>query len=207
MAGMGFSDDTFYTIYSRNMYCTQFVKKNVVQLVNRRDNSRVITAGNCYSDGVLFDKKTEASDKLTPDMLPLIWTLGGCSDVGVKPSAVVSGLSPAIRIANKMAGAGDLVLGMSIQSFLDVAGQYVKSKVVFQSERKTLERRYKVLSAHMAGAAITADQVAKVKAMCYDVFGETELEQLNEILALGEVDPELLEIQNLNMSEAVRYDY
>ena len=33
MAGMGFSDDTFYTIYSRNMYCTQFVRKNVVQLV------------------------------------------------------------------------------------------------------------------------------------------------------------------------------
>lgn len=207
MAGMGFSDDTFYTIYSRNMYCTQFVRKNVVQLVNRRDNSRVITAGNCYSDGVLFDKKTEASDKLTPDMLPLIWTLGGCSDVGVKPSAVVSGLSPAIRIANKMAETGDLVPGMSIQSFLDVAGQYVKSKVAFQSERKTLERRYKVLSAHMAGAAITADQVAKVKAMCYDVFGETELEQLNEMLALGEVDPELLEIQNLNMSEAVQYDY
>lgn len=207
MARMSFADDIFYTIHSRNVYCTQFLRKNVVQLVNRRDNSRIISESNCYKDGVLYDKKTEACDKLTPDMLPLIWTLGGCSDVGVKPSEVVSGLSPAIRIANKMAEAGDLVPGMSIQSFLDAAEKYVKTKVSMKAERKTLERRYKVLSAHMAGAAITTDQVARVKSMCYDVFDETELEQLNEMLALGEVDPELLEIGNLNMSEAVRYDY
>lgn len=207
MARMDFADDIFYTIYSRNMYCTQFIRKNVVQLYNRRDNSHIITESNCYSKGILYEKKTEASEKLTPDMLPLLWTLGGCKDVNVEPSKVVSGISPMVRIANKMVEAGDLTPGMSIQSFLEVAPKYVKSKFSVQTERAELERRYKVLSAKVAAAAITPDQVAKVRSMCYDIFDENELEQLNELLALGEVDPELLEIGNLNMSEAVRYEY
>ncbi|MCM1295033.1 MAG: hypothetical protein NC311_05780 [Muribaculaceae bacterium] len=207
MARMDFADDIFYTIYSRNMFCTQFIRKNVVQLYNRRDNSHIITEANCYEKGILYEKKTEASSKLTHDMLPLLWTLGGCKDVNVEPSSVVSGISPMVRIANRMVDAGDLTPGMSIQSFLDVAPKYVKSKVSVQADRAELERRYKVLSTRVAAAAVTSDQVAKVRSMCYDIFDETELEQLNELLALGEVDPELLEIGNLNLSEAVRYEY
>lgn len=207
MARMDFADDIFYTIYSRNMFCTQFVRKNVVQLYNRRDKSHIITEANCYAKGILYEKKTDASSDLTPGMLPLLWTLGGCKDVNVEPSSLVSGISPMVRIANKMVDAGDLTDGMSIHSFLDVVPKYIKTKVDMNDEREGLENRYKVLSAKVAGAAITPDQVAKVRSMCYDIFDETELEQLNELLALGEVDPELLEIGNLNLSEAVRYEY
>lgn len=205
MARMDFADDIFYTIYSKSLYCTQFLKKNVVQLFNRRDKSRVITEGTCYSKGILFEKKTSADEKLTPGMLPLLWTIGGCKDVNIEPTELISGITPMVRTANKMAAAGDLVDGMSIQSFLDVLPKYMKPGV--EIDREELENRYRVLSAKMAGAAITPDQTAKVQSMCYDIFNETELERLNDLLALGEVDPELLEIGNLNMSEAVRYSY
>lgn len=203
---MGFADDILYTIFSRNVYCVQYLQDNVVQFYNRRDKSHLITKSTCYSDGILMERKTEASEKLTPDMAPLLWTLGGCKDICMDPCNSVSGITQMVRIANKMVDAGDLVSGMSLQSFLDILPKYLKSKVSIASEKAELERRYKVLNGMIAGAAMTSDQIAKVKAQCYDVYNENELEQLNELLALGEVDPDLLEIGNLNMSEAPRYE-
>lgn len=206
MARMGFCDDIFYTIFSRNMYCTQFLKKNVVQLYNQRDKSHLITEKTCYSDGILFERKTVASDRLTPSMAPLLWSLGGCKDVGVEPTKSVSGISPMIRIANKMVDAFELTPDMSLQSFLEKVPTYLKSKVQLKSELSEIERRYKVLNANIAGAAITSDQIVKVKSQCYDIYNETELEQLNDLLALGEDDPDVIEIGNLNMSETPVYD-
>lgn len=216
MSKLGFADDIFYTIYSKNMYGTQLIRPNVVQLFNRRDNSRLITEGSCYKNGILFDLKTKASEKLTPDMLPLLWTFSGCTDVSVANTKYVQRISTMIKAANNMANDGILICGMSIQSFLDSIGDYITSnnttsgcsiKLAIKIDRNQLIKRYRALSPQLAAAAITSDQWAKITAQLYDIYDENELEHLNDLLASGNVDPMLLEITNLNMSIAPKYDY
>ncbi|MCM1532923.1 MAG: hypothetical protein NC114_11745 [Ruminococcus flavefaciens] len=206
-AKLGFQDDIFYTIYSKSMFATQLLQSNVVQLYNRRDDSRLITKGTCYKNGILYELKTKADPGLTPDMLPLLWAFAGCGDVSVKTTKYIGKISTMIKIANQMIKTGDLVPGMSIQSFLDaLPGHMPDKKLQLKVDRSYFIDRYRAMSAHMGAAAITSDQIARVAAQCYDIYNETELEQMNELLAAGAMDPELLEIMNLNMSEAFRYD-
>lgn len=203
----GFADDIFYTIFSRNMYGTQLVKDNVVQLYNQRDKSRLITKETCYKNGILYERKQQAHYLLTPDMLPLLWCLGGCSDVNIKRVRYVAGITDMVKCASTAASLGDLVPGTSIQSFLDMIGSYIKSgSLRIKVDRSFLENRFKALSAPLASTAITSNQIARITSQCYDLFAETELEQLNDLLSVGSFDPELLEIENLNMSHAMRYD-
>jgi len=206
-AKLGFQDDIFYTIYSKSMFGTQLIRKNVVQLFNRRDDSRLITKGSCYKNGILFDLKTKADPGLTPDMLPMIWAFSGCADVSVKTTKYIGKVSTMIRIVNQMIKTGDLVPGMSMQSFLDaLPGHMPDKKLQLKVDRSYFIDRYRALSADMGAAAITPDQLARIVAQCYDVYNENELEHMNELLAAGAMDPELLEITNLNMSEAIRYN-
>lgn len=214
MCKLGFSDDIFYTIYSKSMYGTQLIKRNVVQLFNRRDNSRLITEGTCYKKGILFDLKAEASEKLTPDMLPLLWTFAGCGDVSMSGTKYVQRISTILKDANKMAEENILIPGTSIQSFLDTVGDYLGTgsngcsmRLTIKIDRNQLIKRYRALSPQLAAAAITPDQWARITAQLYDVYDENELENLNELLAAGHVDPELLEITNLNMSVAPKYNF
>ena len=213
MVRIGFADDIFYTIYSRNMYGTQLIRPNAVQLFNRRDSSRLITYGTCYKKGILYDLKTQADATLTPNLLPLIWTFSGCGDVSVQSTKYISRISTMIKGLNDMAHDNALSANMSIHSFLDTISNYITlstrcpSSLVLKIDRPILENRYKALSATLASNAITSDQWAKITAQLYDVYNENELEELNNVLAIGNVDPELLEVTNLNMSVAPRYSY
>jgi len=207
---MDFKPDILYTIFSRSMYTTQFLDTNVVQLFNRRDESRLITAGRCFQDGVLFEKKTRPSGYLKPSMVPILMTFAGCRDVGIGTTKCIRGVASMIKVMNKMADAGILVDGMSFQSFMDAVPPFLKSKKTFYESSAELARRYKIFDARIAGAALTSDQLARVTAQIYDTYNENELEELNELLVTtqqGSDDPNLLEIWNLHMSTALRYDY
>lgn len=206
-AKLGFQDDIFYTIYSKSMFATQLLRGNVVQLYNRRDDSRLITKGTCYKNGILYELKTKADPEMTPDMLPMLWAFAGCGDVSVKTTKYIGKISTMIKIANQMIKTKDLIAGMSMQSFMDALPAHMPDKKLqLKVDRSYFIDRYRALSAEMGAAAITSGQMSKVAAFCYDIFNEAELEQMNELLAAGAMDPELLEISNLNMSEAFRYN-
>lgn len=210
---IGFMDDIFYTIYSRNLYATQMLRSNVVQLYNRRDNSYIITNGTCYKNGVLREYKTSASDLLSADMLPLFWSLCGCNDVSVDALKYSPRFTTLIKRMNVMAEDRVLIPGMSIYSFLDSVGDYIDinskapTKLALKIDRDVIIARYKALSIPLSYKAITSDQWAKIVSQTYDVYGESELEHMNELLAEGNVDPNLLELTNLNMSIAPKYSH
>ena len=205
--GGNFDDDILHVIFSKSEYPLQLIRDNVVQLYNKRDNSYLITPKNCYSKGVLDGKVTEASDKLTPGMLPLLWTFGGCSSVSVRKLKYIRGITAVITIANSMAKDGKLQDGISIQSFLqDVGRWFPKGELRVKVDEKFLIRRYRALSIPLAAAAITSNQLAKIRSQIYDVYNQSELEQLNELLSHGRFDPDLLETTNLNMNRGFRFD-
>ena len=127
--------------------------------------------------------------------------------MSVKTTKYIGKISTMIKIANQMIKTKDLIAGMSMQSFMDALPAHMPDKKLqLKVDRSYFIDRYRALSAEMGAAAITSGQMSKVAAHCYDIFNEAELEQMNELLAAGAMDPELLEISNLNMSEAFRYN-
>ena len=208
MARMGFPDDVYYTIVTRNRFGFQLIRDNVSVLRPKRDDSYLLTAKNFYDRGILRETKQRGDPRITPDMLPLFWTLTGLGDVEVGGTEHVTSVSQMTRIAIRMLDEGALVPGISIQSFLKNLTDFLppKKRMAFRVDSGHLGDRYRGLSANLAGYAITPDQMAKVVAQCYDLYDETALEDLNQKLVDSSVNPETLALENLNMSFGVNYE-
>ena len=203
MARMAFPDDVFVTVLSTSDYGTQLLRKNWVLLHPKRDNSYIITRKTCYKHGILRGLKYKASDKLTPEMLPLYWSIEGCKDVSV-PSLKLISPKNLLEGMGKMAEEGNLTEETTIAGFLENLPPYVSlSTVQLKISKSRIEDRYKALSARLSGIAITSDQLGRISAQLYDIYNQTELENLNEILVQGRLDPEILHLENLNMSAGV----
>ena len=218
----GFDPETFYIIYAKSKYPMQLIQKNVVQLHSNRDNSKLITLKNVYTDGayrtVSKNKKVIADASLVPSQLPLLWTLCGCSDVSVEPAKHVRQMQVAIRIANEMVQANELHPDTSIQSFLE----HVSTHIRFVDKRRRCPpslyikvdyplfiKRYKGLSADLSAAAITHSQWEQIQTQIYDIYDENALEELNQVLAevtIADSNADILQIENLNLSEAQYYE-
>lgn len=192
--------DTLVTMLSTNVYGTQLLSKNWVMLHPKRDRSYLITRKTCYKKGILRDLKYEASELLTPEMLPLYWSLVGCRDVNVPNLKLVSPRN-LIDGMGQMAADGYLTKETTISGFLENVGTYVSLSVPqLKSSKSRIEDRYKALSARMSALAITSSQLARITAQIYDLENQNELEQLNEILVQGRLDPEIINLENLNMA-------
>ena len=205
-----YNQNNLYVLFSKTSYTLQLLSDNVVQLYNKREKSRLITKDTCYSEGVLFGLKTVANNRLTPDLLPLIWTLAGCPDVSMKKTRQVPNIRYGVKIANTMFAAGDLGSGISIQSFIDLVREYVrKNGEELIADREYFLNRHRVLDLQLCAKALTSDQLNNVMAQCYDVYDQNELERVNERLAEITRDGNIISIEKLNMSSAVKasWDY
>lgn len=208
MERMGFPEDVYYVVLTKNRYAYQLIRKNVSVLRPKRDESFLLTEKNFYNAGILRDVKHKTDHTITADMLPLFWTLVGLRDVTVEGTDFVSNIGQMTRLAEKMIDRGDLVPGMSIQSFLENFRGYVHPKKLmeYRTSMAELELRHRALSTQLAAKAITSDQMAKVVAQCYDLYDETALENLNQTLAESSLNPETLALDNLNMSFGASID-
>lgn len=208
MRSLEYDDKVLVTILSRNVYGNQLLRnEHWVQLHAKRDKSYLITRENCYAKGLLAETKVVASEKLTPEMLPLIWSIMGCKSVSMGSMKLVQNIKTMITGMNKMADDGYLTPDTTITGFLENVGPYVSlSTVQLKSSKSRIEDRYKALSARLSARSITSDQLARINAQVYDIYNQAELEQLNELLAKSRLDPEILHLENLGMSAGVRRD-
>ena len=201
------TDDMLVMVLSTNVYGTQLIRKNWIQIHPKRDRSYLIDLEHCYSRGVLRSAKYRVSDKLTPEMLPLLWSITGCESVSV-PSLGIMSTKALLQTMDQMAADGNLTRNTSIAGFLENLLPYVSShRVELKMAKSSIEERYKALSARLSGLAITSDQLARITAQIYDVYDQNKLEQLNEILVQGRLDPEILHLEDLNLSMGMREDY
>lgn len=193
-----------HIIFSRNVFPTQLIGPNVIQIYSKRDKSYLITPLTVFSNGILKDRKTTAGDNLVPGMLPFIWTLAGCSDLGVPPSKWSHGIVSTMKLINELADKRMINADMSIQAFLKVVSEHVKDgKFELRTVPTELVNRYRIMSIPLACQALTVDQSEKMKKNCYDLLNQTMLEELNELLAQINSDSDLLEITSLNMDRGV----
>ena len=167
---------------STSDYGTQLLGPNCFLLHPKRDRSYLITRKTCYKKGVLKGVKYDAPEGLTPEMLPLYWSIVGCDDVSV-PSLKIVQPKTLIEAMGRMVADGYLTPETTIAGFMENLPSYVSSSAVqLKASKLHIEDRYRALSARLSGLAITPDQIARISAQIYDIYNRNELEQLNEIL-------------------------
>lgn len=190
-------------ILSSDTRCYQLLGDGVVQVHPRRDSSFLVSAENCYGK-LLNGTKTKADPRLTAAMLPLLWSVAGLGEVSLGRTDLVSGMALMVKTANRMVESGDLMAGLSPDGFFDMLGKYLpKGRGIVKAFEGTLMDRYCALSIPLAATAIALDGQMLIASQIYDVYDQNALEELNGLLADGMIDPELLELGNLNMSRGI----
>lgn len=187
-------------IFSRNILPTQLIGNTCSQLYNKRDSSYLITNNTVYQNGILKDRKTVASENLTSDLLPFIWTLSGCSDIGLKKSKYVGSTTGIVKLFNKLVDQHIIKPGMSIQSFLKEISDYVNNGAEFRMSMNKMMDRYRLVNISLATSAISKSQAINLWKNVFDLYDQEGLELINDKLAEINGDAELLEITNLNMA-------
>ena len=201
-------NEAMHIIFSRNILTTQLINSKVIQLYPKRDNSYLITMDTVFTNGVLKDRKFKQSEKLTPSMLPLAWTLAGCQDICMPSSDYVRGIVDVLKVCNKLADDNMISENMSIQEFLKTySTQVINGKIILRSVPKELVDRYRVLNIPLAYKALSTDQIQKLAKNYYDLFDQNMLEQMNELLSNINSNSDLLEITALNMDTGIIYEY
>jgi hypothetical protein len=197
-----YDSSIWYTlIYSKNVFVTQLIDNNCSVLFPKRDDSYLITNGTCYKNGVLKGRKTGASENLSPKQLPFIWTVSGCSDIGIKRTKCANGVVDAIKQINPLADQKLINDNMSIDGFLRAYSTACPDHELWLSLIPlVLKNRYRLLSLRSAADRLTDNDQIKIWRNVIDLYDQLSLEEINDKLADISANGELLEITNLNMS-------
>lgn len=191
--------DAYQIILTKNMFAAQLLQPNRIILFNGRSNSYTINHTTTYSKGVLNGRKTQVSEHMLPEYLPLLWMVSGCTDVEIKPTKYCKRLTAMCEIADTLATSGKLTPGMSPEYFIDVLTS-VKNMKNIADGTDTLLDRYRALNINLAEKAITINQIKRFQEGLIELYDQTELERLNDNLAKLSSNSELIELTALNMA-------
>ena len=191
--------DAYQIILTKNMFAAQLLQPNRIILFNGRSNSYTINHNTVYSKGVLNGRKTQVSEHMLPEYLPLLWMVSGCTDVEIKPTKYCKRLTAMCEIADTLAASGKLTPGMSPEYFIDVLAS-VKNMKNIADDTDTLLDRYRALNINLAEKAITINQIKRFQEGLIELYDQTELERLNDNLAKLSSNSELIELTALNMA-------
>ena len=211
MAASPNSDRNLYINFSRSHIPLQLLSNSTTeipswyQLINKRDKSIFVSRKDALSKVVLADRKLIPHKLISIGDLPYLWAIGGCPEVSMGSTKYARSVGTAIRIANRhLDNGGYQLYNMSFQQFCEAIAPFTKkSAIELKSDIPKLTRRFQAMNQYLTSRALTNDQRLQIKTNLIDMFDQTELEKLNDTLArMGDSDPNLLEIENLNMSTA-----
>lgn len=196
-----YGEGWYHLIFSRNVLPTQLVGPDCSVLYNKRDDSYLISNFNLYTDGLLRGRKTGASENLSANLLPFIWCMGGCSDIELKHTKYSSGISDMVKKLNPLVDQGLIRNDMSIQAFLkELSNHMPDHKTELRSLPEELINRHRIVDLSLSARAMTQSQEIDLWKNHVDLFDQNALEDINERLMDIDSDGEIIDIDNLNMS-------
>lgn len=211
---------TMYVYLTKNQYAAQFILRfDSMILYPSRDDTKLYTYDNIVNDWILKKNKTKVSNLFLPNMLLPIWCYCGLKDISVEALPFFAG-----RMAKFIAGVDAMEaramqrqpqsqamrslsmreLNSLIPSFFPKIKRSAAEMQVF-CVQKQIFTRYRALSSYFSLRALAINQKENIRSQLINLYDQNELEDYNNILANGEIDPNLLELDNLNMSRAPRY--
>lgn len=206
------SDDHLYLILSRNQLAMQLLanqsgcKPTWFQIFPKRGKSYCVGKSDCISRGHLVDRKLIPHERLGPADLPYLWAFGGCGYVRLPTTAYVSGISGAVRVANKfIETTGHIPSEYSFPRFCEAVQTFVKNGDTITANISNLRKRFAAVSVNLTLDALPSSKVHQAKRHMIDLFDQSGLEELNDSLiasCAGETEPIIMELDNLNMGQA-----
>ncbi|MCM1230062.1 MAG: hypothetical protein NC489_08015 [Ruminococcus flavefaciens] len=205
------SDHNLYINFTRNPIPLQLLSNstnelpNWFQLIGKRDNSIFVDKNDCIERVIMAERRLKASPYIGPGDLPYLWAVGGCQYVSMGQTKYARSIGEAIRMTNRLieeTGVHALYTLTLSQYCEGLAQLSKKSAIELKSLFPKIEKRFKAVNLYLSTGAVSNDQWMAIKAHIVDMFDQTELEKLNDMLVqMGGADPNILEIDNLNMSE------
>lgn len=188
-------------IFSKNVFLTQLIDTNCSILYPKRDDSYFITNGTCFKNGVLKGRKAGASENLSSKLLPFIWTLSGCSDIGIKRTKFTNGVVDTIKKVNELVDNKQMTNDVSFEGFLRAYATLCPEHELWLSLiPKELKKRYQTMSLSVAKDRLSQNDIIKIWSNVIDLYDQVSLEEINDKLVEISVMDEVLAIENMNMS-------
>lgn len=202
------SDSNLYIVFSRNLIPLQLLSAtddgipNWYQLFNKRDNSICVNKNDFMKKVILADRKLDAHELIRPEDLPYLWAFGGCPDIGMKGTKHARGIVDSVKLANKLLRDHPYrISSYSFPQYCDALEPYIRTPIPsLRFDQRKLEKRFKALNISLAISALSRYHHLGIASNMIDLFDQTSLENLNDTLAAMGDNPNLLELENLNMS-------
>lgn len=187
-----------HVIVSRSIVTMQLLNNDIVQLYSKRDKSYVITADTAYTKGVFAAVKSKGPEFLRPPAIPYLIMLGGFKELDIEPTTHAHGISrAAVLVGRAIKHEREQY---SPELVLNNLAQVVKNPDQFQKDREMLTARYNAVRLSSAIYAVTKTIRIRMDGSIVDLYDQNALEEINNLLSKINVDGNLLEITNLNLS-------
>lgn len=199
--------DILHVIFSRSQITYQLlINKNIVQLENYRTNSRLLYTDNVFNKGIFDKKDYNIINNIPPQILPLIWSVGGCSDISIKHTKYINGQYRLIKIIDALATKDEINPNMSLTYFLNLIQKELNTKDILD-DYDFINNRYKVLNLSLSAKAISSSIREQISAAFYNLYDENGLEAINDLILAVNNNSDLIGLTNLNMNIDTTNEY
>ena len=198
---------SFHILFSREEQLAELLSENCVQLLQKKkDTHQLLTEKNCTENISVNHEKEVVTEHLTPKSLRFYFAMNGCSDTG--ENKII--LGHPYNIITKLDGLyanGIINDDSSIQTVLAEM-----SKIDYGIKRRIKKRfdfivdRYKMYDLWLAARSISKTAVGHMFHAHFDLYDQEALEQLNEYLIAIDETNDIISLDNLNMTKAVKWN-
>ena len=198
--------DSFHILFSREEQLGELVDDNCIQFIQRRkkDNSFLVCKSN-FAENILYNSKNKGVMKhLSPKSLRFYFALNGCSDIGEK--RIIVGTSPGVlNTLDKLYKEEKINDLSSIQTVMtevsNLSKPYAKK---IEANYDHIITRYKLYDLWLAARSISKTAVGHMFHAHFDLYDQETLEKLNEYLIAIDERNDIISLENLNMTKAVK---
>lgn len=189
----------FNIILTRNPMVYQMLDKRCITLYPKRDESKRITSDTWTAFEA--SKLQYNPPAFRTNFVPIFLAIRGIKERNVS-SVYLRGVSQIFKLFERLESGHYLGDRFSLQTFLDAIPMIQKNKERLPTDNDIIlmKQMYRAFHIPTSVAAMTATQYNTILTSIYNIYDQTSLEQLNELLIQTD---DILNLQDLNMAHYI----
>lgn len=202
--------DSFHILFSREEQLAELISKNCIQLLQRKSGTHELLTTNNFTENILHKyTKKGVTKHLTPKSLKFYFALNGCSDTGENRLTFGFPYSTMTRL-DTLYESEVINDDSSIQNVIEELCILEKPYSAFAKKLKKNEEyvinRYKMYDLWLAARSISKTAVGHMFHTHFDLYDQEALEKLNEYLIAIDETNDIIILENLNMTKAMKWN-
>lgn len=189
----------FHIILTRNPMVYQMLDDRCVSLYPKRDESKLITSNTWATFETSKIQYTPPAFRT--NFVPIFLAIRGIKERNISP-VYLRGITQIFKLFEKLESGHYLGERFSLQTFLDSISIIQKNKERLPTDNDIIlmKRMYRAFHIPSGVAAMTTVQYNTILTSIYNIYDQTGLEQLNELLIQTN---DILSLQDLNMAHYI----